>query len=55
MRVIEVNSFEELESVEKELLSQGYKYNTCCEVRKFVSYYKLGGYEIRIKCNHWKG
>lgn len=52
MRVIEVNSYEELEAAEKEVLGLGFRYDTICEVRKCIFYYKLG-HEIRIKCNFW--
>lgn len=50
MRVIEVNSFEELEAKEKEVLGLGFRFYNI--FGKFVVYIK-SCHEIRIKCNFW--
>lgn len=51
MRVIEVNSFEELTAKEKEVLDLGFRFYNI--VDDFVIYFK-SCHEIRIKCNFWQ-
>ena len=51
MRTIEVNSYEELLTKEKEVLGSGFRYYDT--EGKYNIYYK-SCHKIRIKCNFWK-
>ena len=53
MKIIEVNSYEELVATQKEVISRGFKFNTRCGAQK-IMVYKRGDDEIRIRCNFWK-